>query len=87
MAELGVPILTVDYADVKVLTEVLEDNKVDTVISAMDMTSHDRSTPGEFGLIEAAEASKTTRRMISSDWGTPNTAEYVCSACWLWFNN
>jgi hypothetical protein len=50
---------------------VLEDNNIDTVVSGIAMHSPDGSTPNEFELIRAADLSKTTRRLISSGWGTP----------------
>lgn len=70
-AEIGVPIIPVDYSDVDATVKVLEDNNVDTVVSGIAMHSADGSTPNEFELIRAADLSKTTRRLISSGWGTP----------------
>lgn len=63
--------LAVSYDDVPGLTKMLEDNNVHTVISAITMMPIDGSTPKEVELIHAADASKTTKRLISSDWGIP----------------
>ncbi|KAK1834903.1 hypothetical protein QBC39DRAFT_431229 [Podospora conica] len=69
--ELGVSVLAVNYDDVPGLTKTLEDNNIHTVISAITMMPIDGSTPKEVELIQAADASKTTKRLISSDWGIP----------------
>lgn len=63
--------LAVSYDDVPGLTKMLEDNNVHTVISAITMMPIDGSTPKEVELIQAADASETTKRLISSDWGIP----------------
>ena len=39
------------------------------------MFTTDGSVPMEIELIRAADASKTTKRMISSDWGLPHIKE------------
>lgn len=67
---MGVSIVPVDYSDVKALTEALEINNVHTVISTMNMLPVE-GRPHEIELIRAADASKATRRMISSSWGIP----------------
>jgi hypothetical protein len=64
-------VLAVNYDDVPGLTRTLEDNNVHTVISTITMMPIDGSTPKEVEVIQAADASKTTRRLISSDWGIP----------------
>jgi len=69
--ELGVSVLAVNYDDVPGLTKTLEDNNIHTVISTITMMPIDGSTPKEVELIQAADASKTTKRLISSDWGIP----------------
>lgn len=74
-AKLKTPIIAVDYSDVEGLTRVLEENNVHTVISAMTMLHVGGSVPREIELMHAADASKTTKRMISSDWGPPHTEE------------
>jgi len=74
--ELGVSILVVDYADVAATTRILEENKIHTVISTINMLPSDGSTPNEVELIQAADASKTTKRFIPSDFGILHTNEY-----------
>ncbi|CAI6026622.1 unnamed protein product [Clonostachys chloroleuca] len=71
--ELGVPIIAVDYDNVKAVTEALEQNNVDTVISAIMMMPGPGGDPKEIQLIRAADLSKTTKRIISSDYGLPHS--------------
>lgn len=66
-----------DYADVEAVTRVLEENNIHTVISAINMMHMGGPPPLEIELIRAADASKTTKRMISSDWGPPHIKEYA----------
>ena len=73
--DIGAPIIAVDYADVDAVVKVLEDNNIDTVISAIAMHSIDGTPPREIELIRAADRSKTTKRMVSSEWGVPNKIE------------
>ncbi|KAK5651245.1 hypothetical protein OQA88_12653 [Cercophora sp. LCS_1] len=76
-AEIGATILAVDYTSIPSIVSVLEANNIDTVISGIAMHSEDGSTPNEIELIRAADASKTTKRMISSEWGIPVKEENV----------
>ncbi|PHH59411.1 hypothetical protein CDD81_3221 [Ophiocordyceps australis] len=77
-ATYGVAIVAVDYHDVAALTKVLEEHNVYTVVSALTMgPAPDGSRPNEIELIKAADASKTTKRMISSDWGIPHTDDHI----------
>ncbi|KAH7176171.1 hypothetical protein EDB81DRAFT_632928 [Dactylonectria macrodidyma] len=63
---LGARILPVDYSDLDTLVAVLEDNRVDTLISALSA----RAPPDqEHSLIQAAERSTITKRYIPSVWG------------------
>lgn len=64
-----------DYSDVEALTRALEENNIHTVVSALQMLEAGGSVSREVELIRAADASKTTKRMISSNWGPPNTEE------------
>lgn len=74
--KVGVRIFPVDYTDIPAVTKVLEDNNVHTVISAIYMIpSHTGEQPKELELIQAADASKTTKRMITSNWGLPHVEE------------
>ncbi|KAH6714334.1 hypothetical protein BKA61DRAFT_481756 [Leptodontidium sp. MPI-SDFR-AT-0119] len=63
-ADLGVPIIIVDYSDVEQLTKVFEDNNIDTIISAIS-TMPGGGTP-EVNLVKAAQASKTTKRFLTA---------------------
>lgn len=67
--------MVVDYSDIEVLTRILEEHNVHTVISAIMMLRYGDNGPQEIELIRAADASKTTKRMISSHWGPPHTEE------------
>ncbi|OHW91810.1 NmrA-like family protein [Colletotrichum incanum] len=75
--KLGAPIIVVDYANVEATTKALEDNNIHTVISAITMLPPPGEAPREFELIRAADASKTTKRIISSGWGVPHTEQHV----------
>ncbi|KAF4898137.1 Oxidoreductase BOA1 [Colletotrichum viniferum] len=70
--EVGASIIVVDYANVEATTKALEDNNVHTVISAINMMPPPGQLPQEIELIRAADASKTTKRIISSGWGIPH---------------
>ncbi|CAH0003544.1 unnamed protein product [Clonostachys byssicola] len=77
-AELGVPIIPVDYTDVDALARTLEDRNIHTVVSALVMMpSPNGDLPREVELIQAADKSRATKRFISSDWGLPHTAEHI----------
>jgi hypothetical protein len=67
-SELGVQLVAADYNDVAALAKILEDENVDTVISALAMMPN-AAGPLEPNLIRAADASKTTRRMVGSEYG------------------
>ncbi|CAG9942748.1 unnamed protein product [Clonostachys rosea f. rosea IK726] len=78
--ELGVPIIAVDYNNVPAVTKALEDNNVDTVISTIFMMpSFTGDLPKEVEIIRAANASKTTKRMISSDFSFDLKPEHVAA--------
>ncbi|KAK1750079.1 hypothetical protein QBC47DRAFT_394567 [Echria macrotheca] len=72
-AELGAPIIAVNYDDVEGLAKILDDNNIHTVVSGLAMHLPGGGAPAEINLIRAADLSKTTRRMISSEWGTEIT--------------
>ncbi|KAF9872917.1 hypothetical protein CkaCkLH20_09427 [Colletotrichum karsti] len=73
---IGPPSVKVDYEDVESLTEVLKSNKIDTVISTISIDS-EASFQAQLNLIDAAVASKTTRRFIPSEFGVLNRPEDV----------
>ncbi|EOO02461.1 putative nmra-like family protein [Phaeoacremonium minimum UCRPA7] len=67
-AELDVTVLAVDYSNINAVTKTLEQHNVHTVISALSLLPFN-GPPKEVELIRAADASKTTKRFIPSDWG------------------
>lgn len=70
---LGAPVATVDYTDVDSIASVLDEAKVEIVISAVNNISGDSSS--EVNLIHAADKAKLTKRFIPSYFGTPYTPE------------
>ncbi|RKK09842.1 hypothetical protein BFJ66_g14995 [Fusarium oxysporum f. sp. cepae] len=71
--ELGARILPIDYSDPDSIATLLEENHVDTVISALG----GRTPPEqELGLIQAAAKSKATKRYIPSVWGIKYRPEH-----------
>ncbi|USP72737.1 NAD(P)-binding protein [Curvularia clavata] len=72
--EMGVKMVAVNYNDVNSISEILEENKIDTVISTLGFTA---GVNPELALIKAAEASSTTTRFIPSTWGLHYTPELV----------
>ncbi|KAF2436706.1 NAD(P)-binding protein [Tothia fuscella] len=67
-------VVQVDYSDVSALQKVLQENGIDTVISTLNTMGD--PTP-ELNLIEAADKSSVTKRLIPSVWGIPYTDEVV----------
>ncbi|CAI6313784.1 unnamed protein product [Periconia digitata] len=63
--DVGVKTHAVDYKDVTSLTNVFEENKVDTLISTI---AFGPDNSGEMNMVEAAEKSKVTRRLIPNLW-------------------
>jgi hypothetical protein len=57
-----------DYSDVGSLTNLLERNGIDTVVSAMPLTDDDTSN-SQLNLIQAADQSSSTKRFIPSEYG------------------
>ncbi|KAI1395075.1 NAD(P)-binding protein [Hypoxylon fuscum] len=72
--EVGASIIAVDYTNVSELANTLERHGVHTVISTINMRTTEGEPP-EVELIRAADASKSTKRMISSEWGVPSTSD------------
>ncbi|CAI0643434.1 unnamed protein product [Colletotrichum noveboracense] len=66
--------LQVDYEDVESLVKVLDSHNIETIVSAISMHS-EPSFKSQINLIDAAEASKTTRRFIPSEFGVLNRPE------------
>ncbi|RHZ56606.1 aromatic alcohol reductase [Aspergillus thermomutatus] len=65
---LGVPIIPVDYSNVVSLGKVLEENRIDTIISTVPI-SDASATESQLNLIDAAIKSPNTKRFIPSDFG------------------
>lgn len=61
----SIGVLCVDYADVKSLTQILEGNKIDTVISTIGYHGNSLEVT-QMNLIHAAIASASTQRFIPS---------------------
>lgn len=75
-SQIGVPVLQATYSDQDALVKLLEDNKIDTVISTI--SNYDNSHSTEMNVIEAAERSSVTHRYIPSIWSAFDyTEEYV----------
>ncbi|EKG10250.1 NmrA-like protein [Macrophomina phaseolina MS6] len=68
--------VTVDYTNVESLKEVLENNKVEVVISAL-MTTDETSAQSQSTLIKAAAKSTSTKRFVASEWGVPISPEVL----------
>ncbi|KAL6407494.1 nmra-like family protein [Ilyonectria robusta] len=71
----GATIIPTDYTNVEATTKTLEDHGIDTVISAITTLIGPGLSP-EIGLIRAADASKATKRFISTGWGIPHKEEH-----------
>ncbi|GLA26495.1 hypothetical protein AnigIFM63326_003655 [Aspergillus niger] len=65
---LGIPLLLADYSDVESLANVLESNKINTVVSAVSVID-DATSTAQLNLIEAAERSSSTKRFVPSEYG------------------
>ncbi|PKY06268.1 NAD(P)-binding protein [Aspergillus campestris IBT 28561] len=74
--ELGVALLSADYSNVASLTNLLESNKIDTVISTVSIMD-DTTSNAQLNLIEAAENSSSTNRFIPSEFGLRYTQEHA----------
>ena len=59
--------LIVDYGDVNGLTQILEDSGIETVISTLNL-EHEAGSQAQLNLIAAADRSRTTRRIIPSEF-------------------
>jgi len=68
--------LKVDYGHVDSLTKTLQDHKIDTVISTINLET-EAGSQAQLGLIEAADKSSTTRRFIPSEFVALIDEEYV----------
>ncbi|KAI7759078.1 hypothetical protein LZL87_012817 [Fusarium oxysporum] len=64
--KIGARIVAIDYSNVQALTKLLEDEKVEVVISTLNLVT---GADPELSLIKAAEASRVTKRYIPAIWG------------------
>lgn len=73
------PVLVVEYNDIDGLSEILKEQEVHTVISAIQVTSPE---PGasEVNLVKAAVKAGVPKRFISSDWGVNWPEKYALSS-------
>lgn len=69
---IGATFVPADYANVDALVKILEDNKVDTVISTINAMGQ---VNAEMNLIQAADKSTITKRFLPSIWGIRYTDE------------
>lgn len=67
--------VVVNYDEIDATVKVLEDNDVETIISAITM-EYEATSRAQLNLIEAAEKSKVTKRFIPSEYGIINSPEY-----------
>ncbi|KAH6668598.1 hypothetical protein F5X68DRAFT_249384 [Plectosphaerella plurivora] len=63
--EIGARIISADYTSVEALTKLLEDNKIQTVVSTLQLMG---GAQHELNLVVAADRSSTTRRYVPSTW-------------------
>ncbi|KAH7020566.1 hypothetical protein EDB80DRAFT_560712 [Ilyonectria destructans] len=75
-ADIGVPIVVVDYTNVDSLKDALESNQIDVVISTLNTASTDGDPP-EIALIRASNVSACTKRFVPSNWSTRFTEEHT----------
>ncbi|KAL5610874.1 hypothetical protein FOBRF1_006991 [Fusarium oxysporum] len=72
--EIGARIIPVDYTSIDALTKVLEDNRIQTVISALNTMG---VAEPELNLIAAADRASATKRYIPSIWGAEYTEAFA----------
>ncbi|EKV16009.1 NmrA-like [Penicillium digitatum] len=66
----------INYDDVPSMARVLERHSIHTIVSAIGLVS-DETSQSQLNLIEAAEASASTRRFIPSEFSFVQTAELL----------
>ncbi|CAG8907975.1 unnamed protein product [Penicillium egyptiacum] len=74
--ELGVTIIPAQYSNIESLVKLLEDNKINTIVSAMTVVDDDASN-SQLNLIAAADQSLSTKRFIPSEYGIAYTEEHA----------
>ncbi|KAL4874546.1 NAD(P)-binding protein [Aspergillus karnatakaensis] len=73
---LGIPSVVVDYEDVDSLRHILEEHKIHTVISALGYDGDTLST-SQLNLIQAADASTSTKRFAPSAFACAYTPDMI----------
>lgn len=68
--------VAVDYSDIEVMTKVLNEHKVHTVVSAVSI-AQDAGGESQMNLIEAAIQSESVQRFMPSEFGARYTEEYT----------
>lgn len=68
--------MQLDYGDIPSVLNVLQEHGVDTIISAIGISS-DETSQAQLNLIHAAEQSEVTKRFIPSEYSFIQTKEYV----------
>lgn len=72
----SVPVVEINYNDSNSMKQILDDHKVDVVISAIILSTSETSK-AQLNLIAAASESSTVNRFIPSEYGIDNTPEYA----------
>ncbi|KAL7941063.1 hypothetical protein V8C42DRAFT_336009 [Trichoderma barbatum] len=62
-------LFAVDYSNVENLAKILRDNRIDILISALDV-SNDGSGASEQNLVRAADEADSVKRFVASSWGS-----------------
>jgi hypothetical protein len=68
------PVLAVDYNNIEQLAQVLEENKVHTIVSTIMMIDP-RAAASELNLVAAANKSSCTKRFVASNWGVASSTD------------
>ena len=75
--ELGATIVETNYEDEDGMVKILEENKVEVVISTMPVYS-EAQRDIQIRLVRAADLACTTKRFVPSDFSYPEVPEYAC---------
>ncbi|KXH35180.1 hypothetical protein CNYM01_10080 [Colletotrichum nymphaeae SA-01] len=72
----GVQFLAVDYRDVEGISKILQENQIDTVISAMGVVTP-QTNQAQINLVKASNTSNSTRRFIVSAYDMLHTRDQI----------
>ncbi|KAJ5498249.1 hypothetical protein N7453_007300 [Penicillium expansum] len=75
-ASQNIQIVQINYDDIPSMARVLEQHNIHTIISAIGLVS-DETSQSQLNLIEAAEASASTKRFIPSEYSFVQTPELL----------